>query len=308
MSEQGATKFCVMCKVDLTCKPRTRDKNGKYFCTPCYQKALAAKHERLAREGNAQTGSGTHHASVLDIDVLALAPDESTADVLDNLASAMAAPIPQPRSHGRPGGAGGNQKQAGGRDPRECPVCGHVIPVGAVLCTDCGHNLGSGATLEVFMPGSSRVKIPHRTSTSVYAVLCLLFGALGLLIDVKSMSGWDVIGEYAPALTDRTDFVMILSVLADLGLLAMGALMVLRHPQAHLTAVATFALSMAGHVWWTAVAVMNPITDETELFGSTLAVAGIVIRLLAIGLVAGFYWMVIRHLRQPATRVEFGTK
>jgi hypothetical protein len=42
----GGGKLCSVCGEDVSARPRTKDKHGRYFCTPCYERAIAAKHAK----------------------------------------------------------------------------------------------------------------------------------------------------------------------------------------------------------------------------------------------------------------------
>jgi len=44
----NAAKVCVVCGEDVSAKPRTKDGKGRYFCTACYERAVAGKHARHA--------------------------------------------------------------------------------------------------------------------------------------------------------------------------------------------------------------------------------------------------------------------
>ena len=47
-THNSTTKTCAVCGQDVSAKPRTKDRNGRYFCTPCYEKVLARKHAKRA--------------------------------------------------------------------------------------------------------------------------------------------------------------------------------------------------------------------------------------------------------------------
>src|SRR5437867_10526512 len=46
MAATGGAKICVACGEDCSNRPRTKDAKGRYFCKPCYEKAV--QHQRSA--------------------------------------------------------------------------------------------------------------------------------------------------------------------------------------------------------------------------------------------------------------------
>ncbi len=106
-------KICIVCGEDCSSKPRTKDARGRYYCTPCYQRAAKPRKSSTASVGAGASG---------------LLPPESSDD-LDWLKDAL------------PAGSGG-----GGLP---CPGCGAPLDSGAVLCMSCGYNMQTGSTLQV---------------------------------------------------------------------------------------------------------------------------------------------------------------
>lgn len=293
MAETGAPKVCVVCKCDLAGVPRTRDKHGKYFCTACYEKALKAKHDRQARERNAQTAGSTHDASHVDLDALLPNHGEGTGDVLDDLvAPPPPRPIPRPRGH----------------DPRECPACNHVLAVGAVMCTNCGYNLSSGVALHVNLPSSAKIKAPKRTSTTVWAAICLAFGALGVVTSYMVLSGNAPMKQFGADVPRPTDFSLILSLLSSIGLLATGALMLLRHGRAHVVARTTFVVAVVNGVLHLIVSVIAEGGEPDPTLGVSMKTLQLIGGCVTLLITVVFYRLLLGHLRNPATRIEFGTR
>ncbi|MCA9299957.1 MAG: hypothetical protein KDA28_12870, partial [Phycisphaerales bacterium] len=51
-------KTCVKCGTDVSDKPRTKDKNGRYWCASCAKKAQAARQAKKAEQAPKDTGGG----------------------------------------------------------------------------------------------------------------------------------------------------------------------------------------------------------------------------------------------------------
>lgn len=290
MAETGASKVCVVCKCDLAGVPRTRDKHGKYFCNPCYEKALKAKHDRQARERNAQSAGSTHHASHVDLDALLPNHGEGTGEVLDELVAPPPRPMPKPKGH----------------DPRKCPVCEGVLEVGAVMCTNCGYNLSSGVALQVTLP-SSKVRIPKRTSTTVWAVICILLGGIGLFANFLVLSSSSIMNNISPE-ARPSEFSIVLSLIGAMGLAAVGVLAFLRNEWAYKVAVATFIIALGNSAYALLTNVISPPNESHTAYAAGFMAGQLIIAAIALAIVTIFYLLLLRHLRNPATRVEFGSR
>jgi uncharacterized Zn finger protein (UPF0148 family) len=290
MAEQGVFKVCVVCKCDLAGVPRTKDKHGKYFCNPCYEKALKAKHDRQARERNAQSSGSTHHASHADLDALLPNHGEGTGELLDELV-APPPPKPMPRPH----------------DPRECPNCNHVLEVGAVMCTNCGYNLASGVALKVNIPSATNVRVPKRTSTTVWAVICALLGGIGLLANFMVLSGGAILASLDESVRP-SEFSIVLSLIGAMGLTSVGVLMFLRNEWSFNVALATFIIALGNSAYGLLSSLISPPEDSQSAYAAGLVAGQLIIAGVAMAVVAIFYLLLLRHLRSPATRVEFGTR
>ncbi|MCC6230158.1 MAG: hypothetical protein IT432_13150 [Phycisphaerales bacterium] len=103
-------KICVVCKQDVSNKPRRKDPAGKYICEDCAKKTAAAK------PAVPKPGSPTPKTS---------APAKSPAG--DGLSDDFWNSKMQPA-----GGAAA------------CPGCGTMMPGGSKLCTRCGFDLVTG--------------------------------------------------------------------------------------------------------------------------------------------------------------------
>ena len=105
-------KICVVCKQDVSNKPRRKDPTGKYICEDCAKKAAAAK----TAGPDAKPGAPSPTTKAL-----------AKAPASDGLGDDFWNSKMQPA-----GGAAA------------CPGCGTMMPGGAKLCTRCGHDLVTG--------------------------------------------------------------------------------------------------------------------------------------------------------------------
>lgn len=103
-------KICVLCKQDISNKPRRKDPAGKYICEDCAKKVAEAK---------------------------AAAPKAG-------------APQPAPKATAKASASEGlsddfwNSKMQPTGGAAACPGCGTMMPGGAKLCTRCGYDLATG--------------------------------------------------------------------------------------------------------------------------------------------------------------------
>lgn len=122
-------KVCVVCKQDVSNKPRRKDPAGNYICEDC-AKAAAAKKQTAPQAPKAAPSKPSPAAS---------APaSEGLGDDFWN--STM-----QPT-----GGASA------------CPGCGAMMPGGSKLCTRCGFDLVAGRAHKT----QFRVEKPKKDRTS----------------------------------------------------------------------------------------------------------------------------------------------
>ena len=113
-------KPCVVCGADCANRPRTKDRHGRYYCRPCYDRLLVKARAQSARQRTPATARR-----------LPPKPAPSTVstfgDDLLELDGGAAVAVAE----------------------RPCPGCGHALPTGAVLCTACGYNLQTGSRVVV---------------------------------------------------------------------------------------------------------------------------------------------------------------
>lgn len=126
--DSASGKICKICGQDCSGKPRTKDAKGFYYCKEC--------HEQAARKVP-PTAQPKPRKAISPADLLA-GDDPGPLNLIDQLI-----PEPPPIMGGASGGAPG----MGGGGP--CPACGHFIPPGGALCTNCGFNTATGGRLAV---------------------------------------------------------------------------------------------------------------------------------------------------------------
>lgn len=130
--ESVSGKVCVMCHADVSHRPRTKDKRGRYFCSACYAKAVRTLRQRkvaLPRESGAPVPPPAQ-----DDDgglLLELAQAEATGEMLEV-------------------------------QTKPCSSCGQPMRADTVLCMTCGFNEQTGkktamiAAVPVSRAGASR--------------------------------------------------------------------------------------------------------------------------------------------------------
>jgi len=130
---EGAAKVCVVCGCDCNGIPRTKDKRGRYFCQPCYQRAIA-----LAKARRLQAAAAAREADLPSVmeDYTQPAPVDSGLGDLMGL------------EHGTPI-----------ETKRTCAACGAVLPHGQLRCS-CGGPKPLAAKPAATKAGSAGVSMP----------------------------------------------------------------------------------------------------------------------------------------------------
>lgn len=116
---QSGVKVCTACGQDCSGRPRTKDRHGRYFCQPCYDKAVA---RARARAG------GTPPAPAKPRPQVKAAPPAD--DLLSSLADV-------------------ERTSAAVEVPQTCAACGASMPTRTITCTACGHNVRTGQRAKV---------------------------------------------------------------------------------------------------------------------------------------------------------------
>jgi hypothetical protein len=123
--QNTATKNCIVCGEDCAQRDRVKDRQGRYICKPCYDKAKSKKAAAREAEGKAAaTGTANNGPATgttkngprrsFDLTVLQeLADQERTAPALDVVASI-------------------------------CPSCRQPRERWAPICPSCGYNMQTG--------------------------------------------------------------------------------------------------------------------------------------------------------------------
>ncbi len=122
MSDIGADggKTCVMCGTDCTAIPRAKDKRGRYFCRPCYDRALAKARERKLGTA-AAPAVGAAPRPVATRPKPKPAGDDAFADLMGLESSGAAV-----------------------ETVRLCPGCRAQLPARVGTCPGCGYDVVRG--------------------------------------------------------------------------------------------------------------------------------------------------------------------
>jgi hypothetical protein len=157
-SETGASpKTCVVCAIDLSNRPRVKDRRGRYFCRPCYEKALKKAKARKAQRAAAKP------AGPAALESASAAPPAGVDDL-------MALGSGEAVAQQRPG------------QPR-CPACGQAMPAGITSCRACGYikpQPVAAATIAAARPKTT-------AAPSAEGVLRVLKNPLAILIGVTGV-------------------------------------------------------------------------------------------------------------------------
>jgi hypothetical protein len=169
----GGGKLCSVCGEDVSARPRTKDKHGRYFCTPCYERAIAAKHAK-------------HEAAPLPKARLAhvtpaLVPNDARAP--SRTAKPRAQPKPAEPQVDEPNILEGLLDLEGpaAAPAMICPSCRSSIPAGGIVCTMCGYNLQTGDSVK-----HTRVKMQREAGGVVWpatvGIISMVLGGGGVVV------------------------------------------------------------------------------------------------------------------------------
>ncbi len=120
-----ASKVCVACGVDCTDRPRAKDKRGRYFCRPCYNRAVQKARARQAAPAAATVPASRPAVRARPRAAAAAPVARATAAPVDSLAELAAL-----ESRGT----------AIATAPLPCPSCGEPLPATDRVCRRCGYD------------------------------------------------------------------------------------------------------------------------------------------------------------------------
>ena len=104
---QPAGKVCALCATDVAAQPRVKDKQGRYFCQPCFDKV---RQKRAAAKSASVTAPAAESAGfAIDEPDLGSVREESTVPI-------------------------------GFRQQELCPQCEHPVTESARICVNCGYD------------------------------------------------------------------------------------------------------------------------------------------------------------------------
>ena len=117
MPEQNtAAKNCIVCGEDCAQRDRVKNRQGKYICKPCYDKAKSKKAAAGTKPVKTAAKSATRNGPLPSFDLAVmqeLADQERTAPALDVVASI-------------------------------CPSCRQPRERWVPICPSCGYNMQTG--------------------------------------------------------------------------------------------------------------------------------------------------------------------
>ena len=116
MAQEPPQKICVICRDDCSDRPRTKDSKGRYYCKPCYERALKRYQEKKAAAARRQR---QQPAPEVRADLIGLEDDVAAAD--------------QPTQAPAPGAV--------------CPSCDRPLPSDSKICVECGINVETGRSI-----------------------------------------------------------------------------------------------------------------------------------------------------------------
>jgi len=141
MTDEGATKTCVKCQIDVSTRKRHKDAKGRYWCDACYQDAVAkAKAKKQQAQGGSAGGGKAARDAGGDAGGNAgygLAPSEE--EVMSSLLAGSTAVEGDP-----------------------CPQCHAPMPSDAVICTSCGFSREAGKQIRTHVKHAPKEKEPSK--------------------------------------------------------------------------------------------------------------------------------------------------
>lgn len=153
-------RVCVVCGEDCSSRPRTKDVQNNYYCTPCYERRRA---ETLRSQPPATTPR--IHPLPTPMPGSAPAPAEDIFAVNPDWIASELAAAPETVA---------------------CQSCGSSMPEGGVVCMNCGHNQFSGAQLQTQM---LRAAVDRRASWPiVIGVISIVFGIGGVVLQGAALA------------------------------------------------------------------------------------------------------------------------
>jgi hypothetical protein len=134
-------KVCVACGVDCADLPRAKDRRGRYFCRPCYDRAVQKARSRQAAPAAA---AAARPAAPTRPRAAAVA----AADPLAELAALE------------------SRGTAVMTTPRPCPSCGTPLPATERVCKRCGYDRRAGGKASVSAGAARPARAPAAAGSS----------------------------------------------------------------------------------------------------------------------------------------------
>ena len=140
------SKMCVACGTDCANQPRMKDTRGRYFCKPCYARAVKTASATAKSGGTVVTAAPVARASAKVSDPVHQHQQKKPSKYLDGEEQGeygleATAPVVRPISP-QAISASGIQSEI-----ITCPSCTATLQAGSIICIPCGINAKTGRSI-----------------------------------------------------------------------------------------------------------------------------------------------------------------
>ena len=164
-------KVCVLCGQDCSSRPRTKNPEGQYACNACLEaKRKANAAARVRTEPRLRTEpepEGLHELRAHLAEPEPVSIEAKPLDDYDDIPDAMDALLEDLPDQ--------TEVESG-----SCPSCGMAMAQEAVMCTHCGHNMKTGASVSAAK--APKVKASSGFGAALGSVTSMAGGAVAMLV------------------------------------------------------------------------------------------------------------------------------